>query len=191
MARRAKKSKATVRGRPAPRAAAASTDAADAAELQRLIQAVIAAKEAGDSAARDAATEALIDFTTRPVSQELRNAADEARFAADNAVMSESLAALQQYPWPGNIRELRNVVERAMIVVTSSQLTIPLPQSSVSATKRSSRLADVEKEHIRAVVESTGWCIRGSGGAADQLGLRPTTLETRMAKLGLKRPSPA
>ena len=78
-----------------------------------------------------------------------------------------------------------------MIVVTSSQLTIPLPQSSVSATKRSSRLADVEKEHIRAVVESTGWRIRGSGGAADQLGLRPTTLETRMAKLGLKRPSPA
>ena len=84
-----------MRGRPAPRAAAASTEAADAAELQRLIQAVIAAKEAGDSAARDAATEALIDFTTRPVSQELRNAADEARFAADNAVMSESLAALR------------------------------------------------------------------------------------------------
>jgi PAS domain S-box-containing protein len=107
------------------------------------------------------------------------------------SIDAESLAALQQYPWPGNIRELRNVVERAMIVVTSSQLTIPLPQSSVSATKRSSRLADVEKEHIRAVVESTGWRIRGSGGAADQLGLRPTTLETRMAKLGLKRPSPA
>jgi transcriptional regulator with GAF, ATPase, and Fis domain len=48
---------------------------------------------------------------------------------------------------------------------------------------------DVEKEHIRSVLESTGWRIRGIGGAADRLGMKPTTLETRMAKLGLKRPS--
>jgi transcriptional regulator with GAF, ATPase, and Fis domain len=47
---------------------------------------------------------------------------------------------------------------------------------------------DVEKDHIRSVLESTGWRIRGASGAADRLGLRPTTLETRMAKLGLKRP---
>jgi len=46
-------------------------------------------------------------------------------------------------------------------------------------------------DHIRSVLESTGWRIRGNGGAADRLGLRPTTLETRMAKLGLKRPQPA
>ena len=108
-----------------------------------------------------------------------------------DSIDAESLTALQHYTWPGNIRELRNVVERAMIVATSSRLTIPLPLTSVAATKRSSKLVDVEKEHIRTVVESTGWRIRGVGGAADQLGLRPTTLETRMAKLGLKRPSPA
>jgi transcriptional regulator with GAF, ATPase, and Fis domain len=108
-----------------------------------------------------------------------------------DSIDAESLATLQQYTWPGNIRELRNVVERAMIIATGSRLTIPLPPTSVSATKRSSKLVDVEKEHIRAVVEGTGWRIRGVGGAADQLGLRPTTLETRMAKLGLKRPSPA
>ena len=50
---------------------------------------------------------------------------------------------------------------------------------------------DVERDHIRGVLESTGWRIRGIGGAADRLGLRPTTLETRMAKLGLARPRPA
>ncbi len=100
----------------------------------------------------------------------------------------ENLAALQQYPWPGNIRELRNVVERAMIVVTGRRLTIPLPQSSAPAPRRSQRLLDVEKEHLRTVLESTGWRIRGAGAAADRLGMKPTTLETRMAKLGLKRP---
>ena len=57
-----------------------------------------------------------------------------------------------------------------------------------AATKRSVKLVDVEKEHIRSVLESTGWRIRGAGGAADRLGLQPTTLETRMAKLGLRRP---
>jgi transcriptional regulator with GAF, ATPase, and Fis domain len=79
-------------------------------------------------------------------------------------------------------------VERAMIVATGPQLTIALPTASAAATKRSARLADVEKEHIRRVLESAGWRIRGPGGAADRLGLKPTTLETRMAKLGLKRP---
>ena len=98
------------------------------------------------------------------------------------------MAALQQYYWPGNIRELRNVVERAMIVATGSRLRIAVPVTS-SAAERSSRLSDVQKRHIRSVLESVGWRIRGTGGAADRLGLRPTTLETRMAKLGLSRPS--
>ena len=57
-----------------------------------------------------------------------------------------------------------------------------------AAAKRSPKLVDVEKEHIRAVLESAAWRIRGAGGAADRLGMKPTTLETRMAKLGLKRP---
>lgn len=107
------------------------------------------------------------------------------------SIDADSLAALQDYSWPGNIRELRNVVERAMIVATGPRLTISPPPASASALKRSQKLIDVEKEHIRNVVESTGWRIRGVGGAAERLGLRPTTLETRMAKLGLKRPLPA
>ena len=101
------------------------------------------------------------------------------------------MAALQQYAWPGNIRELRNVVERAMIVATGPELTIALPAPSGPAGQRNVSMADVAKEHILRVLESCHWRIRGSGGAAERLGLRPTTLETRMAKLGLRRPGHA
>ena len=107
------------------------------------------------------------------------------------AIPRENMAELQRYAWPGNIRELRNVVERAMIVASSPRLTIALPQSTSAAGRRTTRLLDVEREHIRAVVESASWRIRGAGGAADRLGLKPTTLETRMAKLGIVRPRQA
>jgi transcriptional regulator with GAF, ATPase, and Fis domain len=99
----------------------------------------------------------------------------------------DNMAALQQYSWPGNIRELRNVVERAMIVATPPRLTIALPTPAPATVKRQ-RLVEIEKEHIRGVLESTGWRVRGPGGAAERLGLKPTTLETRLGKLGLKRP---
>ena len=105
-----------------------------------------------------------------------------------DVISEESLDALQQYSWPGNIRELRNVVERAMITLSGNRLTLQLPQASAAGTRRSSKLVDVEREHIRGVLDSTAWRIRGAGGAADRLGLKPTTLETRLAKLGLKRP---
>jgi transcriptional regulator with GAF, ATPase, and Fis domain len=105
------------------------------------------------------------------------------------AIARANLVALQQYAWPGSVRQLRNVVERAMIVATGDVLTIDVPTSAPGATSSSSRMADVEKDHIRRVLESTGWRIRGTQGAADRLGLRPTTLETRMMKLGLRRPS--
>ena len=103
-------------------------------------------------------------------------------------ITSPNLLALQRYSWPGNIRELRNAVERAMIVATGPRLTIDVPTPLSVARSSSLKLADVQKEHIRRVLESSGWRIRGNGGAADRLGLRPTTLETRMAKLGLSRP---
>ena len=107
-----------------------------------------------------------------------------------DVIPPENMAALTQHAWPGNIRELRNVVERAMIVATGTRLTVALPAVSAAAGERSTRLADVEQEHIRRVLESAGWRIRGLGGAADRLGLKPTTLESRMAKLGLRRPRP-
>ena len=103
-------------------------------------------------------------------------------------ISRESMAALQCHSWPGNIRELRNVVERAMIVATGTQLTFKLPPSSAPSSGRSERLAEIQKNHILNVLENTGWRVRGLGGAADLLGLKPTTLETRLAKLGLSRP---
>ena len=114
------------------------------------------------------------------------------RFGKRVAEISRAdLDALQQHSWPGNIRELRNVVERAMIVATDSRLSIPIPQATAGSRATSGTIADVQRAHIRSVVESCGWRIRGIGGAAERLGLRPTTLETRMAKLGLRRPKSA
>jgi formate hydrogenlyase transcriptional activator len=108
-----------------------------------------------------------------------------------DTITPENLAALQRYAWPGNIRELRNVVERAMIVANGRELTIPVPATTaVAGGRHRDRLADVETEHIRSVLEIARWRIRGAGGAAERLGLRPTTLETRMVKLGIKRPKP-
>jgi transcriptional regulator with GAF, ATPase, and Fis domain len=109
------------------------------------------------------------------------------------SIPRKDMEALQHYAWPGNIRELRNVVERAMIITTSKRLSIALPSRSEGTgpvAKRSLKMADVEKEHVRSVLETTGWRIRGNGGAAELLGLQPTTLETRMIKLGLSRPRP-
>jgi transcriptional regulator with GAF, ATPase, and Fis domain len=107
-----------------------------------------------------------------------------------DAIPRQDMEALQRYSWPGNIRELRNVVERAMIIATGRRLRIMLPvRSEVKGpAMRSLKMADVERDHVRNVLESTGWRIRGNGGAAELLGLQPTTLETRMLKLGLARP---
>jgi formate hydrogenlyase transcriptional activator len=98
-----------------------------------------------------------------------------------------SLQALLAYSWPGNVRELRNVVERAMIIATGPNLVIELPRPTSFNKRKSLRFVDIEVDHIRSVLESTGWRIRGRGGAAELLGLKPTTLESRMAKLGIAR----
>jgi transcriptional regulator with GAF, ATPase, and Fis domain len=104
-----------------------------------------------------------------------------------------SMESLKAYGWPGNVREVRNIIERAMIVSQGPTLEIELStvsQAQAGSDRHSAqRLADVEREHIRAVVESTGWRIRGADGAAEILGLKPTTLEARMKKLGLGRTS--
>ncbi|MGR8952371.1 MAG: sigma 54-interacting transcriptional regulator [Gammaproteobacteria bacterium] len=110
-----------------------------------------------------------------------------------DSIAKASLKALFDYGWPGNIRELRNVIERAVILARGPSLRIELPSiSSVSASSREPGLApltDVERDHILRVLETTGWRIRGSAGAAEILGLKPSTLESRMAKLGIRRPT--
>jgi transcriptional regulator with GAF, ATPase, and Fis domain len=105
------------------------------------------------------------------------------------SISNESMRHLQSYPWPGNVRELRNVIERAVIVATSPRLAVPLPQPTAARQPQGfMTLKNVEFEHIQSTLKSTNWRIRGHGGAAERLGIKPTTLETRMAKLGISRP---
>jgi formate hydrogenlyase transcriptional activator len=68
---------------------------------------------------------------------------------------------------------------------------VPVPNGAAagSATLRSETLEDVEREHIRKTLEGAGWRVRGAGGASERLGLKPSTLETRMNKLGVRRPA--
>jgi PAS domain S-box-containing protein len=106
-----------------------------------------------------------------------------------DAISKPSMDDLINYGWPGNVRELRNVIERAMILATGRILRVEIPHLAVAQAPAASRdMKDVERAHIRAVLEQTGWRIRGPRGAARILALKPTTLETRMAKLGIFRP---
>ena len=106
-------------------------------------------------------------------------------------IADASMAALQAYPWPGNVRELRNVIERSMILGHGPTLHVSLgrtPMVPVQATTRPITLEEAERSHILNCLEQTKWRIRGVGGAATILGVNPTTLESRIKKLGLARP---
>jgi formate hydrogenlyase transcriptional activator len=106
-------------------------------------------------------------------------------------VSKSSLDALARYDWPGNVRELRNILERAMIMGSGPTLHVPAPWPVDSPTPGpvGEAIADLERHHILHVLNKTGWRIRGDGGAAKALGLKPTTLEHRMASLGITRPN--
>jgi transcriptional regulator with GAF, ATPase, and Fis domain len=106
-----------------------------------------------------------------------------------HGVAEEDLERLRRYPWPGNVRELRNVVERALILSRGGILRIDLPDRRTATSETASlALEFVERRHITSVLERAGWRVRGENGAAALLGLPPTTLDARMAKLGIHRP---
>ena len=97
---------------------------------------------------------------------------------------------LQTYSWPGNVRELENVIERATILSEGAELDLrwwPMTTGGVSREGGMRTLEEVEREHIRAVLQLAGWRVSGERGAARRLGLKPTTLEARMKKLGITR----
>ena len=103
-------------------------------------------------------------------------------------IPQQTMEALKRYPWPGNIRELRNVIERAVILSEGSTLQVPVGSAAGSSLDAPPTLAAAERGQILAALEQTGWHIRGPAGAAKLLGLKPTTLESRLKKLGLQRP---
>ena len=106
------------------------------------------------------------------------------------SIPRKTMERLMAHPWPGNVRELRNLIERAMIVSDGRSLTIDLPAGGPGPTSVPVTLEEVERKHIREVLERVHWRISGKGGAAGILGLRPTTLHSRMKKLGVSRPKP-
>ena len=103
------------------------------------------------------------------------------------SIPRKDVQALQSYSWPGNVRELRNLVERSMILTKDSTLHIENPKMSGSGRSLSRTLDEIQKDHILSVLEHTNWRVRGESGAAEILGLKPTTLDSRMKRLGIKR----
>jgi transcriptional regulator with GAF, ATPase, and Fis domain len=104
-------------------------------------------------------------------------------------IREEDLDALNHHAWPGNVRELRNVVERSMILTSGPELRLALPScDALGCIPTASRLLrDVEHAHISQVLKSTRGRIRGKAGAAEILGLKPTTLYSLMHRLGVER----
>jgi transcriptional regulator with GAF, ATPase, and Fis domain len=100
-------------------------------------------------------------------------------------VPKKTMEALQHYHWPGNIRQLRNVIEHAMIISAGETLQVQLPEPSAARMSEATTLEEVETEHITQILEKTNWRIRGRNGAAELLGLNPGTLYSKMRKLGI------
>ena len=104
-----------------------------------------------------------------------------------------AMEALSSYGWPGNVRELENVIERALIL--SPGKTLKLDEAfgqgpgEVQPAPKTRRMEDLERDHIRAVLDQCGWRINGPGNAAEVLGRNPNTLRSRMKKLGIQRPT--
>jgi formate hydrogenlyase transcriptional activator len=112
-------------------------------------------------------------------------------------VSASAMAALSDYEWPGNVRELKNIIERAMILSPGSVLKLGDWFSSEHVVTVGSfrphdgaveTIEEVERAHIEKVLVACDWKIRGEGGAAERLGLKRTTLQSRMKKLGVERP---
>jgi transcriptional regulator with GAF, ATPase, and Fis domain len=106
-----------------------------------------------------------------------------------NTIPRTSMHTLCDYHWPGNVRELKNLIERALIVTSGETLQIDLPGNQGALNRETRTLDEVQKEYILSILELTRWRIRGRNGAAEILGLKPTTLESKMAKIGIHRPS--
>jgi formate hydrogenlyase transcriptional activator len=119
-----------------------------------------------------------------------------------SSVSEEVMRRLTNYSWPGNVRELQNVIERAVILspgnalvlaeelpAAPAQVAVPTPRRIVPTPTSMTSLDDVERTHIESVLNQVRWMIEGERGAARMLGMNPSTLRSRMQKLGIQRPS--
>ncbi len=118
---------------------------------------------------------------------------------AVSRIAAPALQALTTYAWPGNVRELEHVIERAVILAQGPILTIEElesvvpapPDGATQATKAPRTMADAERTHILHALAQTNWVVAGANGAAARLGLKRSTLQHRMKKLGIRKPSPS
>ncbi|MCG3113935.1 MAG: sigma 54-interacting transcriptional regulator [Candidatus Manganitrophus sp. SB1] len=107
-------------------------------------------------------------------------------------IPAEAIAALSKYSWPGNIRELENLIERSVILSQGTELRVPLGEMKGSAAASSdgnATLEAAERKHILHVLQETNWVIGGPSGAAARLGMKRTTLQSKIQRLGITRPS--
>jgi formate hydrogenlyase transcriptional activator len=129
----------------------------------------------------------LVHFFANKFAQQMRKQIE--------SVPKDVMSALVAYHWPGNIRELQNLVERAVILSRGSTLEVPLTElkQTARATNHSNgtTLENVERDHILKVLDDAKWVIGGPTGAAARLGMNRTTLNHRLRKLGINRPQPA
>jgi len=108
-----------------------------------------------------------------------------------SAIPAEEIQKLTRYKWPGNIRELQNVIERGAILSRGPELLVPLSshaESTQEPLEVEGTLQDNERRFIYGTLQKTGWKVRGTGGAAEILGLKPSTLDSKIKKLKIERP---
>ena len=104
-------------------------------------------------------------------------------------VPQTAMRNLVNYSWPGNVRELENVIENALIISNGEVLKTEVPGKVILTTKGKSKLEDLEREHIIKILKLVNWQIGGKEGAAERLGLKRTTLNSKMKKLNIKKTS--
>jgi formate hydrogenlyase transcriptional activator len=111
-------------------------------------------------------------------------------------IPTETMDALTRYDWPGNIRELQNLIERAVILSPGQTLEVPAAAlngrtSAPVRTEAVETLQEADRRHIVAALERSNWVLAGPNGAAARLGVKRSTLQFRMRKLGIVRPQPS
>jgi DNA-binding NtrC family response regulator len=109
-----------------------------------------------------------------------------------DTIPTEAIMALSEYRWPGNVRELENLIERAVILSQGTELHVPVPELKSEAreeTQPVTTLEAAERDHILRALQAAEWVIGGPTGAAARLGMKRTTLQSKIQKLGISRPN--